>query len=111
SASMPFHSYQWRCLDVRMHLCVRRRTLFPYTTLFRSPAAGVSSDASVASGFWLRAVRMSAFVVAPPRSMPCFTAYERRAFTVQRSDEHTSELQSRENSVCRLLLEKKKENQ
>src|SRR5207302_9318067 len=61
-----------------------RSTLFPYTTLFRSRRA----DPLVAPG---RPVRMGRF---PPA----------------RSEEHTSELQSRENLVCRLLLEKKKNN-
>src|SRR4051812_49493840 len=63
-----------------------RSTLFPYTTLFRSPAPG---RARVAKGRRLR--------FAPPRSTLC-----------DRSEEHTSELQSHVNLVCRLLLEKKK---
>src|SRR5271165_7395164 len=59
-----------------------RSTLFPYTTLFRSVAASdnVSYDGADAG-------------IETP---------------VDRSEEHTSELQSRENLVCRLLLEKKK---
>src|SRR5436309_9594976 len=61
-----------------------RSTLFPYTTLFRSRAAGGGSSAPT----------------APKRSC--------RSPTRARSEEHTSELQSRENLVCRLLLEKKK---
>src|SRR6266511_5257268 len=59
-----------------------RSTLFPYTTLFRS---------------W-------------PRSTPR-TSHAPRPCTRPRSEEHTSELQSRENLVCRLLLEKKKKQQ
>src|SRR5690606_41396231 len=59
-----------------------RSTLFPYTTLFRSrPSAGTR---------------------APPRR------WSGSPSTRRRSEEHTSELQSRENLVCRLLLEKKK---
>src|SRR5688572_31836669 len=61
-----------------------RSTLFPYTTLFRS-AAG-----DPAAGFQL---------------CPSECAPSRRAW---RSEEHTSELQSQSNLVCRLLLEKKK---
>src|SRR2546429_7237095 len=68
-----------------------RSTLFPYTTLFRSPlvktGAGSASYRSVSSAnrYWVR------------------TLVER-----ERSEEHTSELQSRLHLVCRLLLEKKK---
>src|SRR5450432_1022288 len=62
-----------------------RSTLFPYTTLFRSP-----------QGQRHRSVRVSRAALAPAR---------RRAL---RSEEHTSELQSRSDLVCRLLLEKKK---
>src|SRR2546428_6038828 len=69
-----------------------RSTLFPYTTLFRSPArtSGVRprSCASAATRFWRRS---------------------RSGMTPKtRSEEHTSELQSRSDLVCRLLLEKKK---
>src|SRR5690242_21315392 len=75
-----------------------RSTLFPYTTLFRSSAAvscAVSfadETASDGASFWLRQVVVQA-VHEPPQS---------------RSEEHTSELQSHVNLVCRLLLEKKK---
>src|SRR2546422_6001904 len=65
-----------------------RSTLFPYTTLFRSPCSwgkgsGVARSPAAAS------------VAAEPRCLA-------------RSEEHTSELQSRLHLVCRLLLEKKK---
>src|SRR6266436_7229953 len=63
-----------------------RSTLFPYTTLFRSPPCGP-----------LRARRQSGRPAVPSR--------RRR---MDRSEEHTSELQSRLHLVCRLLLEKKK---
>src|SRR2546428_10169775 len=69
-----------------------RSTLFPYTTLFRSRAAGPSVDA-VAPG------------PAGPRKV---ASSPRRACYLPRSEEHTSELQSRSDLVCRLLLEKKK---
>src|SRR5690349_23741586 len=69
-----------------------RSTLFPYTTLFRSNPLGMAVRFELPSGgasTWT-ALSLSAF---PPRV---------------RSEEHTSELQSRRDLVCRLLLEKKK---
>src|SRR5690625_6145040 len=66
-------------------------TLFPYTTLFRS---------------YPRATR-KALIVA---SVPEFTIRSISTEGTRRSEEHTSELQSRGHLVCRLLLEKKKEN-
>src|SRR3712207_7324948 len=68
-----------------------RSTLFPYTTLFRSPTAGV---------------RENVVVVGPAAALP---AVGHPAVPV-RSEEHTSELQSRQYLVCRLLLEKKKKH-
>src|SRR5258708_22086705 len=71
-----------------------RSTLFPYTTLFRSPAKlphilegleKVRNQTTVISGLWSKSAE-------PP----------------ERSEEHTSELQSPDHLVCRLLLEKKK---
>src|SRR5258707_6403752 len=67
-----------------------RSTLFPYTTLFRSP-----SD---------RPAR-SAALVGTSSPVPL---RRRRRQRPRRSEEHTSELQSRQYLVCRLLLEKKK---
>src|SRR5256885_6203402 len=63
-----------------------RSTLFPYTTLFRSPGAG------------------------PRRSGACWAPPPPAARRPARSEEHTSELQSPCNLVCRLLLEKKKKS-
>src|SRR3712207_7619553 len=78
-----------------------RSTLFPYTTLFRSASdsrrASASSSRSASSRrrTWIR--RRATTPAAPsPRSR------------LPRSEEHTSELQSRQYLVCRLLLEKKK---
>src|SRR2546422_6601800 len=71
-----------------------RSTLFPYTTLFRS---GPSATASTVPSS--RALLRSSSVVEPGR--PSRTS-------AYRSEEHTSELQSRLHLVCRLLLEKKK---
>src|SRR2546430_6584464 len=75
-----------------------RSTLFPYTTLFRSTPGGTRPPQA---RHW-RAP--SAQLV--PHSHPGAG----RPFTTIRSEEHTSELQSQSNLVCRLLLEKKKED-
>src|SRR2546430_4875395 len=70
-----------------------RSTLFPYTTLFRSRArASDSADVSGRGPFW------------PHGPYPTLLG----SGSVARSEEHTSELQSQSNLVCRLLLEKKK---
>src|SRR2546427_5752322 len=92
-----------------------RSTLFPYTTLFRSPETG--EDAA-----WLVARRVKERV-ARDGEKPAITVsvgvavYPRDGMTLEallssadRSEEHTSELQSQSNLVCRLLLEKKKKN-
>src|SRR2546430_12223992 len=73
-----------------------RSTLFPYTTLFRSRFA--KRDGSNSS-------RSSSSSPVPRKRMGAGTA--RRS---ARSEEHTSELQSQSNLVCRLLLEKKKKH-
>src|SRR3712207_7173438 len=88
-----------------------RSTLFPYTTLFRSPrrASGRTGggardhDADAAA-----AVDLLPAVVRPGRAG--HRPADRRDGRLQlpRSEEHTSELQSRQYLVCRLLLEKKK---
>src|SRR2546430_3978759 len=84
-----------------------RSTLFPYTTLFRSVQVcydPMSREHNTALR-WVRALRMRAESArsdaVPPRSAACATG-------AGRSEEHTSELQSQSNLVCRLLLEKKK---
>src|SRR3712207_8896274 len=89
-----------------------RSTLFPYTTLFRSVEMYLSplstaAVTTVASGPSSAAVRSAATTFMPdevPANTPSSVA-SRRAM---RSEEHTSELQSRQYLVCRLLLEKKK---
>src|SRR5215510_15641431 len=73
-----------------------RSTLFPYTTLFRSLAHG---PAGAARGRRSRCARAARLLRATLDRRP-----DRRR---QRSEEHTSELQSRGHLVCRLLLEKK----
>src|SRR3712207_8939165 len=83
-----------------------RSTLFPYTTLFRSAVATLTRGAIAAV-----AVLLIVSVVLRPTAAPRRAA---KAATVAvlavvgRSEEHTSELQSRQYLVCRLLLEKKK---
>src|SRR5438132_4730369 len=64
-----------------------RSTLFPYTTLFRSPLNSLQ------------------IIPVPPPTLPSSTE---PPCALSRSEEHTSELQSHSDLVCRLLLEKKK---
>src|SRR5258707_2725024 len=73
-----------------------RSTLFPYTTLFRSCVAIAALAVSICSGS------------APTIGPPCAGPFGARWSDGGRSEEHTSELQSRQYLVCRLLLEKKK---
>src|SRR5690349_22931940 len=74
-----------------------RSTLFPYTTLFRSARPGSRS----ASWSRKRPRARNQPTFGNKRSLPA-------AWPQRRSEEHTSELQSRRDLVCRLLLEKKK---
>src|SRR5439155_22333792 len=84
-----------------------RSTLFPYTTLFRSWREKVQAarEGPVSAVSTSRRRKRA----APSRSRTCGLprARARRKFA-SRSEEHTSELQSRGHLVCRLLLEKKK---
>src|SRR3712207_8470838 len=80
-----------------------RSTLFPYTTLFRSP---VPPHAAGLVRLRLRRECMAG-ETARHRSGPAAGDVSRVA-VLPRSEEHTSELQSRQYLVCRLLLEKKK---
>src|SRR3712207_7143849 len=88
-----------------------RSTLFPYTTLFRSPlitarlairdpVALTRSPTIKGAGSWRRGNERRALEIAGTKGT-------RRSLGA-RSEEHTSELQSRQYLVCRLLLEKKK---
>src|SRR2546430_11235765 len=83
-----------------------RSTLFPYTTLFRSlcRAAPTAVPKMRASNCGLLASITSEFLARSP--LACGLLKVR--FPTKRSEEHTSELQSQSNLVCRLLLEKKK---
>src|SRR5258708_17400741 len=69
-----------------------RSTLFPYTTLFRSPHLHICCDMKVIEGFLFLLVALFSIATAHADA---------------RSEEHTSELQSPDHLVCRLLLEKK----
>src|SRR3712207_7434081 len=78
-----------------------RSTLFPYTTLFRSgKVLGFRDDPEASAGQKFLANHRG--VVADVRAR-----FERLFYRPMRSEEHTSELQSRQYLVCRLLLEKK----
>src|SRR2546427_3856924 len=71
-----------------------RSTLFPYTTLFRSCSGRPAIT-------WSSSRRLPLLWETETRRLPASSAHSR-------SEEHTSELQSQSNLVCRLLLEKKK---
>src|SRR3989442_6243278 len=86
-----------------------RSTLFPYTTLFRSSIGSVGASCK-RTGFSTD----QGFHSGPDsgrrlEGRRCDSVRAGAGTTVQRSEEHTSELQSRPHLVCRLLLEKKKE--
>src|SRR5699024_12800593 len=82
-----------------------RATLFPYTTLFRSMLCGflISPSESV-----LAEIPMDSS--SSPRTIGLAMVFALLTFGGWRSEEHTSELQSRFDLVCRLLLEKKNIN-
>src|SRR5258708_11061897 len=69
-----------------------RSTLFPYTTLFRSACSCAKPRLRARASGWLQPTMM-----------------DRASSSIVRSEEHTSELQSPDHLVCRLLLEKKKQ--
>src|SRR2546430_5819479 len=78
-----------------------RSTLFPYTTLFRSRRSLPRGRSSFC--------RQTDIELKRCGPMSCFSGRARsQRFHEKRSEEHTSELQSQSNLVCRLLLEKKK---
>src|SRR3712207_8158346 len=83
-----------------------RSTLFPYTTLFRSHLLTKVSDCSIIS----RASELSQTKSKLQNRLAAWVIGRRRP-PAKRSEEHTSELQSRQYLVCRLLLEKKKKKQ
>src|SRR5206468_10398060 len=85
-----------------------RSTLFPYTTLFRSPAAGPAHRRPGGCCTPSTPTRVPCVGACPSGGCP---RWGRRRRGHPRSEEHTSELQSRSDLVCRLLLEKKKKKQ
>src|SRR2546430_7076671 len=89
-----------------------RSTLFPYTTLFRSPLAKTAQlSVDVSYGVSHSEGAPKSVVVEEIESDPNAITDQVELLTPRidgRSEEHTSELQSQSNLVCRLLLEKKK---
>src|SRR5438270_6369928 len=86
-------------------------TLFPYTTLFRSSAA--EPPLGLSFGFAPTCSKYSSVsfrsqIAAQSRSSETLSRLASGFRASRRSEEHTSELQSQSNLVCRLLLEKKK---
>src|SRR5260370_14420617 len=86
-----------------------RSTLFPYTTLFRSLAEGTQKHTSAAA--LTRTLLKRRFICWPLFRIPTGDRWPGWDRWPRRSEEHTSELQSHLNLVCRLLLEKKKKKQ
>src|SRR2546427_3893697 len=82
-----------------------RSTLFPYTTLFRSGRDRVGAAAGHDGQEFNRKATRRSFLNTHG------SALKNERLVAFRSEEHTSELQSQSNLVCRLLLEKKKKNQ
>src|SRR5258705_3049297 len=92
-----------------------RSTLFPYTTLFRSPAVGDVMETAGGVVSLSTVIDTGAEVVVLPAASRATAVSECAPFPMValfqvRSEEHTSELQSLRHLVCRLLLEKKKLN-
>src|SRR5690606_42006899 len=107
------------CLFLFFFLLLRppRSTLFPYTTLFRS--AGLTIFSFIATYLEARKILSTWYYWFLLNGISVWLQFDRElyfysllsvfyTFMCIRSEEHTSELQSRENLVCRLLLEKKK---
>src|SRR3712207_8603126 len=90
-----------------------RSTLFPYTTLFRSLSFLIARD-TMHQNQWLAAIEeleADGLEETPvPSNFPQDLEKREVSYQFLRSEEHTSELQSRQYLVCRLLLEKKKKS-
>src|SRR3712207_8867338 len=102
-----------RCVFFLMIRRPPRSTLFPYTTLFRSKSRPPSFRCSFCEmsrpQSRLRAVATRLSIRYGLLAIACILALGTVGFhLIERSEEHTSELQSRQYLVCRLLLEKKK---
>src|SRR3712207_8457820 len=106
---MQVEVYDVDCYFVLMIRRPPKSTLFPYTTLFRfwcsgcTPAAAATGSPSCA---WASSTGPARSSTRRPSRRPWSTSSA--AWSRPRSEEHTSELQSRQYLVCRLLLEKKK---
>src|SRR5688572_32696710 len=92
-----------------------RSTLFPYTTLFRSGGA-LAAKGTCHDDVVQQLLTNNYFGMPPPKSLDRndFSSTPIEGLSLEdgaRSEEHTSELQSQSNLVCRLLLEKKKKKQ
>src|SRR3712207_7898752 len=90
-----------------------RSTLFPYTTLFRSAATPNTHDVANMVAAYTTVAAATAAASGSRRSArrrPTTSSTRNWTLVGSRSEEHTSELQSRQYLVCRLLLEKKKNN-
>src|SRR3989475_8163303 len=85
-----------------------RSTLFPYTTLFRSLTATATGLNATSSGFNITPGAASQLVFGTQPGTTVAGQQITPAGKVRRSEEHTAELQSQSNIVCRLLPEKKK---
>src|SRR3712207_8496222 len=89
-----------------------RSTLFPYTTLFRSIDDN-DADKDITLPFKIIEQNIAVGFYLPPQKVFALSPLTRPSEThhpIRRSEEHTSELQSRQYLVCRLLLEKKHTN-
>src|SRR3712207_7324496 len=93
-----------------------RSTLFPYTTLFRS-TSGAKADSRFGKQDFVYLPEEDAYRCPAGEKLKYYYSNVERGLTLRRywttacrSEEHTSELQSRQYLVCRLLLEKKKSN-
>src|SRR2546421_4450911 len=87
-----------------------RSTLFPYTTLFRSISGSLQQRATSLCGYVGRGHGRIHPGTLHPNRLQGKPAQSANGKSFVRSEEHTSELQSRSDLVCRLLLEKKKNN-
>src|SRR5690242_21174293 len=85
-----------------------RPTLFPYTTLFRSVKADAADEALESATEEAQRESAATEPDEPSTGVRPKPKREKRRIVWSRSEEHTSELQSHVNLVCRLLLEKKK---
>src|SRR2546429_7273955 len=87
-----------------------RSTLFPYTTLFRSLAQYAHGTLGPNFTSFDATLGDPSMMLIPPyeQFLESYTVITPELFGLDRSEEHTSELQSRLHLVCRLLLEKKK---